>query len=27
LDYETVLNETPDYITPAFDGMQISYDV
>jgi len=27
LDYETVLNETPDHITPAFDGMQISYDV
>lgn len=27
LDYETVLHETPDHITPAFDGMQISYDV
>lgn len=27
LDYETVLHETPDHIEPAFDGMQISYDV
>ena len=27
LDYETVLNETPDHIAPAFDGMRISYDI
>lgn len=27
LDYQTVLDETPDHIAPAFDGMQISYDV
>ena len=25
LDYETVLAETPDHITPAFDGMVIRY--
>ena len=27
LDYETVLNETPQHIAPAFDGMQITYEV
>lgn len=27
LDYETLLNETLNHIAPAFDGMQISYDV
>jgi phosphoribosyl 1,2-cyclic phosphate phosphodiesterase len=27
LDYRTVLEETPDHIAPAFDGMVISYDV
>lgn len=27
LDYETVLNETPEHIAPAFDGMRISYEV
>ena len=27
LDYATVEAETPDHITPAFDGMQITYDV
>lgn len=27
LDYETVMAETPDHIAPAFDGMQIGYDV
>jgi phosphoribosyl 1,2-cyclic phosphate phosphodiesterase len=27
LDYDTVQAETPDHIVPAFDGMQISYDV
>lgn len=27
LDYETVAGETPDHITPAFDGMQIRYDL
>ncbi|PSL18976.1 MBL fold metallo-hydrolase [Shimia abyssi] len=26
LDYATVAAETPDHITPAFDGMQIIYD-
>ena len=25
LDYQTVQHETPDHITPAFDGMVISY--
>lgn len=25
LDYETVLAETPDHITPAYDGMTITY--
>jgi phosphoribosyl 1,2-cyclic phosphate phosphodiesterase len=25
LDYETVLAETPDHITPAYDGMIIEY--
>ena len=25
LDYDTVANETPDHITPAFDGMTIGY--
>jgi phosphoribosyl 1,2-cyclic phosphate phosphodiesterase len=24
LDYETVAAETPDHITPAFDGMTIT---
>lgn len=27
LDYQTVLEETPDHITPAYDGMVISYSV
>ena len=27
LDYETVKAETPDHITPAYDGMVIDYDV
>lgn len=27
LDYETVAQETPDHITPAFDGMQILYEI
>ncbi len=27
LDYETVRAETPDHVTPAFDGMQITYEV
>jgi len=27
LDYETVLAETPDHVTPAFDGMTITRDV
>ncbi len=27
LDYRTVADETPDHITPAFDGMVISYEV
>jgi len=27
LDYRTVLAETPDHITPAFDGLTISYEV
>lgn len=27
LDYETLAAETPDHITPAFDGMVIRYDV
>ncbi len=27
LDYETVKAETPDNVTPAYDGMTISYDV
>ncbi|WP_293451488.1 MBL fold metallo-hydrolase [Planktotalea sp.] len=27
LDYETVANETADHIAPAFDGMQITYEV
>ena len=26
LDYDTVAAETPDHITPAFDGMTICYD-
>ena len=26
LDYETVENETPDHVTPAFDGMQVDFD-
>jgi len=27
LDYETVAAETPDHVTPAFDGMTITYEV
>lgn len=27
LDYETVLAETPDHITPAYDGMVIRYEI
>ena len=27
LDYQTLEDETPDHITPAFDGMTISYQV
>lgn len=27
MDYQTIMNETPDHITPAFDGMQIMYPV
>ena len=27
LDYETVLHETPSHITPAYDGLQITYEV
>ncbi len=27
LDYETVLNETPNHISPAYDGMQIAFDL
>jgi len=27
LDYRTVAEETPDHITPAFDGLTISYEV
>lgn len=27
LDYQTVMDETPKHIVPAFDGMQISYEV
>jgi phosphoribosyl 1,2-cyclic phosphate phosphodiesterase len=27
LDYETVLHETPDHVTPAYDGMTIVYDL
>lgn len=27
LDYETLEGETPDHITPAYDGMTITYDV
>ncbi|TYB80439.1 MBL fold metallo-hydrolase [Maritimibacter fusiformis] len=27
LDYETVKAETPDHITPAYDGMTITYEV
>ncbi|NKB26762.1 MAG: MBL fold metallo-hydrolase [Rhodobacteraceae bacterium] len=27
LDYETVRAETPDNVTPGFDGMQVSYEV
>lgn len=25
LDYETVKNETPDHVTPAYDGFEITY--
>ncbi len=27
LDYDTVRDETPDHVTPAFDGMKIVYDL
>jgi len=27
LDHDTVAAETPEHISPAFDGMVISYDV
>jgi len=27
LDYQTLEDETPGHITPAFDGMTISYQV
>jgi phosphoribosyl 1,2-cyclic phosphate phosphodiesterase len=27
LDYRTVAEETPDHITPAFDGLTVSYEV
>ncbi|VAV99252.1 Metal-dependent hydrolases of the beta-lactamase superfamily I; PhnP protein, partial [hydrothermal vent metagenome] len=27
LDYQTVLDETPDYITPAYDGMTITLPI
>ncbi len=27
LDYRTVLEETPDHVTPAFDGMQLTFEV
>jgi len=27
LDYQSVLAETPEHITPAYDGMSISYSV
>ena len=27
LDYQTVAEETPDHITPAFDGMTLSYQI
>lgn len=27
LDYETVMRETPDHIEPAYDGMQIAFDI
>ena len=27
LDYETVLNETPDHVEPAYDGMRLSFPV
>ncbi len=27
LDYQTVMDETPEHIVPAHDGMQISYEV
>lgn len=27
LDYQTVMDETPDNVTPAYDGMTISYQV
>ncbi|WP_426228463.1 MBL fold metallo-hydrolase [Pararhizobium sp. DWP3-4] len=27
LDYETVMRETPEHIEPAYDGMQIAFDV
>lgn len=27
LDYATVLAETPEHVTPAFDGMTVSYEV
>ncbi|MEM7723188.1 MAG: MBL fold metallo-hydrolase [Pseudomonadota bacterium] len=27
MDYQTVMNETPDHIVPAYDGLTISYEV
>lgn len=27
LDYETVAGETPDHVTPAFDGMKLTFDL
>jgi phosphoribosyl 1,2-cyclic phosphate phosphodiesterase len=27
MDYRTVLEETPDHVVPAFDGLVVSYDV
>jgi phosphoribosyl 1,2-cyclic phosphate phosphodiesterase len=27
LDYATVAAETPDHIQPAFDGMQLDFDL
>jgi len=27
LDYRSLAEETPDHITPAFDGLTVSYEV